>query len=464
LLVAVLAVPFAVGDQAALDLAGESEAFALRVEYDIPLPAGSGTIPHVIGEIRKTSGENAKGLAAAPSNLDAVVGGTIYNPYASVNGNNGSFKLGDTDTGITPPVPPQNRLPATECFYPGATNTTVRWPQDIRAETAPLPPVAYANAQCTPGPQTQLTAWAAAADSPGYATEALGAVVHTGNVAADSLLRPNHGRVESQVRASGEAISILGGVIRIGSVEAEGFSTAEGPGGQATTTSHMAISNITAAGQTFSIADDSLVIAGNKVPIESQEGRGFMDSLNATLDPTGCKLTVLGPANPYPQGYLLSRKPPELGVKDDGTFGASMHGGMLVLCDIPESISEPTTFNPQRAQILIGFAYTMARAAEAPAGFNLGDLVLGGGDPAPITAVAPVTTGPATIRNQPATEPDSGGTNGGPPPQALESPRKIARFEPLGSATRWLLIALGGAMLIGATNFAARRLRELSGG
>ena len=62
----------------------EAESYALRVEYDIPLPAGPGDIPHTIGEIRRTTaGENAKGLAAAPTHLGAVVIGQYVNPIAS---------------------------------------------------------------------------------------------------------------------------------------------------------------------------------------------------------------------------------------------------------------------------------------------------------------------------------------------------------------------------------------------
>jgi hypothetical protein len=454
--VAAIALPFARG-QESLELAGEAEAFALRVEYDVPVPAGSGTIPHVIGEIRKTAGSNAKGLAAAPTNFDAVVGGTVYNPYQAVNGNNGPFRLGDVDTGITPPVPPQNGIPTTECFYPGAgTDTVVRWPTDLRAETSPVTPVSYANAQCDQTPQTKLTAWAAAADSPGYPTEAVGSVVHAGNVSGDALLRPNEGHVESASRASAESISILEGVIRIGSVEAEGLSTADGPGGKASTTGHVAVSNINAGGQTFSVANDELTVAGQSFPVSSAEARSFVDSLNTTLQPTGCNLTILGPAERFPQGFLLARKPPKLGVEADGTFGASMHGGLLVLCDIPAGISEPTTFSPQRVQILVGFEYTMARAAVAPGGFGLGGLIGGAPNIAQTTPgqTTTVTTGAEVAPSTPSQAPT------GSQRQALAPRRTSVSVRPFGAATRWILVVIGFVLLMLATNVAARRLRE----
>src|SRR5205823_12105019 len=86
---------------------------------------------------------------------------------------------------------------------------------------------------------------------------------------------------------------------------------------------------------------------------------------------------VMGPASPYPQGFLLSRKPPALGTAKDGTFAASMYGGMLILCDVPHSATDPTTFTPQRVQILIGFVYSMARAVKDDAGFGTGDFFAG---------------------------------------------------------------------------------------
>jgi hypothetical protein len=246
-------------------------------------------------------------------------------------------------------------------------------------------------------------------------------------------------------------------VIRIGSVEAEGLSTAEGPGRKASSTGHVAISNVTAGGQTFSIANDELTVAGQTFPITSPEARSFMSSLNSTLSSTGCKLTVLGPAERFPQGFLLSRKPPKIGVEPDGTFGASMNGGLLILCDMPASISESTTFSPQRAQILVGFEYTMARAAVAPGGFGLGALIGG--------ALSTTRTGgtPTTVVTKGAevAPPTASQAPTGAQPQALAPRPAVIRIRPLGAATRWILIAIGFVLLMLATNVAVRRLREV---
>ncbi len=463
-LVLAVATPFgALGQQKELDLDGETEAFALRVEYDIPLPAGSGTIPGNVGEIRKESGENAKGLAAAPTQFDALVSGAVYDPYAAYNGNDGNFHVGSVYTDQKPPINPHNQLPTAECFYPGATSKTVSWPRDLRAEeTKPLPPVAYANAQCNAGPTTQITAWAASADTPAGPGEPIGAVVHTGPVAGESLLRPDHGAVKTFARASANAVKILGGVIRIGSVEVEGASSAEGPGGTAGTSGHVALIDVEAGGQKFTVADNHLTIAGQTFAIPSDGAQAAMNAINAGLDPTGCKLTLLGPAEKYPQGYILARKPPKIGVAKDGTFAASMHGGMLVFCDIPKSITEPTTFTPQRAQILVGFAYSMAKANTASEGFGIGDLA------GPTTINTPSKTISEVSRSvrdvdAPAAPEAGRSTDVTNAPQAFTPSRRVIPYTPLGMTARVIFILIGVALLIAATNLASRRLKELVG-
>jgi hypothetical protein len=456
-----LILPFDARASSQLDIDGETEAFALRVEYDIPLPASIGTEPHVIGEIRRTFGENSKGLAGAPTNFTAVTGGTVYDPWAGVNGNDHALKVGSVNTGINPPVDPHQNLPTAECFYPGNVSTTVSWPRDLRKETKPIPPASYANAECGAGPSTHLTAYSASDNVPGSPTASLGPIVHTGPLEAESVLQPAAGVVTTWARASAHDVNILDGAIRIGSVETEGTSTAEGPGGKDSTTGHVAIANISAGGQTFSIADDEITVAGRRFPIDSTAGQAFVESLNNQIAGTGCKLSVMGPASSYPQGFLLSRKPPQLGVEKDGTFAASMNGGLLILCDVPQSVSNPTTFTPQRVQILVGFEYTMARAVKDDAGFGVGDFIAG---------TKTLTTAPRTV-DEPAPRTEKGtsvaqNTRSAPSEQAQALPPSVARkigYRPLARSTRIIFVIIGIVLLTGATNFASRRLRELIG-
>jgi hypothetical protein len=285
----------------------------------------------------------------------------------------------------------------------------------------------------------------------------VGDVVHTGVVQGEALLRPDNGVVQSSTKASAQAVSVLGGVIRIGSIVAEGSSSAQGPGGRAGTTGHVAISDITVAGQTFSLADDEINVGGASFPVDSAPAHDFLDALNGALAPSGCRLSILGPASTYPQGFLLSRKPPVIGVAKDGTYAASMNGGMLVLCDVPKSVSDPTTFSPQRVQILLGFEYSMARAANAPGGFTFGGLLSGvPKPPRDVTVVhqIPGTPGRTAVV---ATAPDA--PTGAP--QALSSVPRSVRIQPLGRGTRWALIGVGALLLAAATNLAARRLRSI---
>ena len=57
-------VPFAPGvgaDEPTLVASAEVQSYALRVEYDIPLPLSAGTIPEVVGDVRRSgAGENAQ--------------------------------------------------------------------------------------------------------------------------------------------------------------------------------------------------------------------------------------------------------------------------------------------------------------------------------------------------------------------------------------------------------------------
>jgi hypothetical protein len=135
-----------------------------------------------------------------------------------------------------------------------------------------------------------------------------------------------------------------------------------------------------------------------------------------------------------------------------------MNGGMLVLCDIPKSASDPTTFSPQRAQILLGFEYSMARAANAPGGFTFGGLLSGvPKSPQDVTVVhqIPGTPGRSAAFGKTLDAPAEA-------PQALSSAPRSVRFEPLGRGTRWALVGVGALLLAAATNLAARRLRGIT--
>ena len=330
-------------------ISAEFDAFGVRVEYDIPLPAGSGSVPRVVGEVRRSiAGENAKGLAAAPSQLDAVVGGTYADPDKGSKGD-------------------ERRPPQVECFYPGdLLDTRFDFPTDSQAETTGAPAASYAIARCSAGPAVGLEARNGASDMPG---------VRIGATVADGSARPASGVLGSVASARASDIVMAEGAIRIGSVDVHGRSTTTGEPGGAATEARVAVNDVTVAGTRFSLANGRVILAGTEQPLDAASTTALMSTLNASLGTTGCRLDVLSRPEVYPQGFVLGRKPPALGVAEDGSLAASMQGGLLILCDLPQTLTAPTGFSPQRMQALIGFAYTGVAATDEPGGFGIGGLL-----------------------------------------------------------------------------------------
>jgi hypothetical protein len=447
-------VPFAPGvgadEQHATLATAEAEAYALRVEYDIPVPLSPGTIPHVVGEVRRSrAGENAKGLAAAPSHFDPVVGGSYYDPD----------KDNDQDA---IPCKPGNRTgcnipPHTECFYPGdLLDTDFRFPTETRPETAGLPPTTYATARCGAGPEVELHA-VGAGDAPGATVAAS---------AADALARPREGVMEGTSAARAQGVSLVGGAITIGNVQVSGHSEVTGAKGGQRTESRVSITDINAGGTRFDLADDRLVVGDQAMPATSAAAQSFMDNVNAGLAATNCTMALLTNPDRYPQGFLLSRAEPRVGVAEDGSFAGSMKGGLLVLCNLPDELGTATEFKPQRLQVVVGFAYTAANAQDEPGGFGLGNLVdqvlgekfLPAASTPPLPELAPAPA-PLDAAPAPAAAP---ARNLRSQPAATRLPAPLGDFD-MDPATRWLL-GLGCIVVWAAlTHAGAKRLREVFG-
>lgn len=387
-LAVLLAVPAARDRSAAgvdeLLLGAEAESFAVRVEYDIPLPVGSGTVPRVVGEIRRVSGgENAKGLAAAPSDLGPVVGGTYANPDKEGKG--------DEST------PPQ-----AECFYPGAlVDTSFRFPTDNRPETKPLPATGYATARCDAGPYLELRARVATADdqTAGGASEVATAGAATGH----ALLRPVDGVLQSTTRSNATDVSLFDGLVTVDSIRSYGASSLTGAPGEAVTDARTVLQDVRVGDVHFSIEDDRLVVGDESFAIDSAPARAVLDGAESALAALDCRIDVLSDTDAYPQGFLFSRGEPTLGVQDDGRAAGSMAGGLLLTCDPPEELTGATEFRPQRVQILLGFAFTSVTASEDTGGFGLDDLGgTGDGIPPPLPVPPGTSASPAGPAASPA--------------------------------------------------------------
>ena len=432
------------------------DAFALRVEYDIPLPVGTGTVAHVVGEARRSNaGENVHGLAAAPTELDAVVGGRYIDPQQTGH--------------------PINRAPQAECFYPGhLLATSFAFPTDTQGATAPAPPVAYAAANCGAGPSLELHSKDAANPTNG--------LVDADAVSADGLARPDKDLLTATTEARASAVSILGGVLKVGSVKAVGHSQTTGEAGGASSRAEVVLSDIAVGGQTFSLSSGTvdgketttITAAGQAFPLASPQGQQVLDAANAALAPSGCGMAAATSPGSYPQGYLFSRPQPDLGVKADGTSAASYRGGLLVICTLPRSVSDPTTFSPQRMQVLLGFAFTGTTAHAEIGGFSFGDLAGGlGGDSGPILGTSFDTPVAGGLGNSgvstsvldlpgaapaPATSTDAGAASARPPDASLARP--VLHVPPLrmDQGVRLLLgvvcLVLWGALThVGARRF-----------
>ena len=461
LFVGLSALPFAPGVSAdGLEgvLSAEAEAYALRVEYDIPLPLGPGTIPHVVGEVRRSqAGENAKGIAGAPTHFDAVVGGTYYDPDKENKGE-------------------ENLPPQTECFYPGnLLDTHFAFPSDTKPDgsTKPIPPTSFASARCAAGPEVELRAVGQGLGTPGSPTEPLGAALSVGTSAADALIRPAKDVLGSAAAARAEGISIGGGAITIAAVEAAGRSQVSGKPGSQATESRVSISEINAGGTVFSIRDDQLVVGGQAMPLSSDGAAAVVEGVNAGLAGMGCRLDLLTKPARYPQGFLFSRPDPQTGLDESGRFAGSMKGGLVVLCDLPEATSAGTDFKPQRLQVVVGFVYTGASAEEEAGGFGIGDL--GGvfsetplGTPPPVVAgmgvtapldtpavAAALTPAPSPVGEPPAAPPPEGGTGGAEVAQPI-----LADFD-MDPATRWAIGIVSLVVWAALTHAGAVRLRGL---
>jgi hypothetical protein len=444
------AVPFAPGvgaDEPTLVESAEVEAFALRLEYDIPLPVSAGTIPHVVGDVRRSgAGENAHGLAAAPTHFDAVVAGTYFDP-------------GKDDESVLPCSMADrsacNFPPQAECFYPGdLLDTDFRFPTETRESLSGLPPVSYATARCGAGPEIELHS-VGLGDAPAASVAA---------AAADASARPIEGVMQGTASGRAQGLSLAGGAIKIANIEASGHSEVTGkPGGQRTE-ARVTLTDVDAGGSRFSIANDQLVVAGSAMPLDSSAAQSFVDNVNAGLAPTRCVIALGTNPERYPQGFLLSRKDPRVGIDEDGSFAGSMRGGLIVLCELPDELGTGTDFKPQRLQAVIGFVYTAATAEAEPGGFSLGNLadagVLGS------TSFAPIDAAPSLPSLAPAPVQEAATAPIPAPSSTLQSqPAGVRLPAPLGDfdmdpATRWMLAIVSVVVWALLTHAGARRLRE----
>ena len=152
----------------------------------------------------------------------------------------------------------------------------------------------------------------------------------------------------------------------------------------------------------------------------------------------------------------------------DGTLAASQRGGLLVVCDLPRSVTDSLFgFSPQRVQILLGFAYTSTEARANVGGFNLGDLttaipgggggsVLGGFDGGGLSG--PLSPNDIDLPGDDLAAPTSPAPTTGPE-NVAEVGAPVASLIPdhLSTGTKWLLALLGIVFWMGITHVGAKQ-------
>jgi hypothetical protein len=237
--------------------------------------------------------------------------------------------------------------------------------------------------------------------------------VSVGGGAADGRGGPVDGVLHSAAAARISDVSILDGLVTVDSIEAHGASRTDGkPGGGASEAS-VDLTGVSIGGVSFDLRDGDLVVGGTRLPVGGSAAQAVIEQAAAALAPSKCGLSVLSSPAAYPQGFLFGRPQPELGVAEDGSLAASMRAGLLVQCDLPQDLTAPTSFSPQRMQVVLGFAFTSVATQADIGGFGIDDI--GGGTPSggsggglePAPAVLPASPSGGSIA--PAVGPDGAG-------------------------------------------------------
>jgi hypothetical protein len=300
-------------------------------------------------------------------------------------------------------------------------------------------------------------------------------VVTASQVTSSATSQPVRSTLEAVTESHATGVSAFGGVLTIGAIDAVSHSLTNGEKGGAHSRSDVTLSDVAIRDLHFSVSNSSvdgqeqvlITIAGQTVPVDSSAGAAALATVNNALNQAvvgaegsgGCDLSVVTSPATYPQGSLFRRDPPQIGVEPDGSLAASYRGGLLIVCDVPRSISEPTTVSPQRAQVLFGFAFSSTAAKAEIGGFGLGDLI--GDLPAP--APGPLAAALAPL-GTPVDSLAAGLTDEGVP-AAIASPGArtrgapalvVARFH-MDAGDRWLLGVLGLAGWIVLTRVGVRR-------
>jgi hypothetical protein len=322
---------------------GDGEALALRIEADEPLPAGSGDIPYVKGELNSDEKTDSGDVAA-----DRL--GPVTGPKASDPTGAGQQYASN---------------PEATCSYPSS--------QEKASQSYPLDgsdqQTAQSEVTCDQGPSVAGLAYSAAIGGNAGLTSnqelnhfGLPTLGDSGAASGSESMGPDPATADVDISASAAVTNFqFPGLFSVGSVQATGLSRASGRPGGASSTSHVIVSGLRIGAATISLSDAGVSL-GSGPPVPVSAAQSLLDAFNQVASTSNCSLTLLRNPADYPQGPLFSRPPLPNRINPDGTDAGSTAAGFYLRCAVPDDLN-PTNFKPLILNVLLGFVGTEARAS-----------------------------------------------------------------------------------------------------
>jgi hypothetical protein len=354
---------------------GDTQAFAVRIEADEPLPVGPGDIPSVSGQLNAQ--EDFSTATAAVDLLGAVVGPKIADP------------TGDGHQ--------YTQLPEASCVYPSEPNAGAQsYPFNGNDQQT-----AQSEAACSAGPSATGLAYAgqigggAGITNPNELATLQASSLPLGiqGVAAGhESLGPDPADGSVLVTADAEVHDFsIPGLLHVAGVEAAGSTEVSGRPGGATSTAQVTVSGLSIGGATISVSPKGVQL-GAAPPVPVSGAAPLVQQFNQIAGTEGCSLTILSNPSDYPQGTLFARPPLPDRINANGTDAGSTDGGVVVRCVVPEALN-PTNFKPLIMQIVFGFVGTEANASLSVPQLGIGSV----GPVTPPPIAAPPASLPASL-------------------------------------------------------------------
>ncbi len=350
-----------------------TQALAVRIELDEPLPVGPGDIPSVTGQLNSAQGFSTGTVAA--DLLGAVVGPDLQDPT-----NDGHQYM---------------QLPQATCVYPTQPSDAQSYPFDGSNQQT-----VESQVTCGSGPSVKGLTYAAMVGGQagltnptelqnlGLSSLPMGA---NGVSSGSESLGPDQVLGAVVAKANAEITNFdIPGILSASSIDAQGYSQATGRPGGATSHAQVVVHDLRIGTATISLGPKGVELGtGPSVPVS--DAQSVVSEFNQVAQLFGCNLTLLSSPSTYPQGPLFARPPLPDEVLANGMQASSTAGGALVRCVVPSSLN-PTKFKPLILQIIFGFVATQAVVLPSQPALGTG---LSSSDSAGGAPMAPASSSPS---------------------------------------------------------------------